>query len=330
MGAIFQSLGRTVTAGIVLLIVIVIVVSTAVGGAMKFDHAWWAFFMRWLHVLSGVMWIGLLWYFNFVQTPSMPQIPDEQKPAVSKVIAPRALFWFRWAALATVVTGLLLAWMNGYLAQALAFKPPVTAIGIGMWLGLIMAFNVWFIIWPNQKKALGIVQVSPEEKTAAAKMAGMTSRFNTMLSIPDALLHGRAAERRPVDDKGPQRPLLLAAASPESQRGGGALSMPEMDAPALMPLAANQPWFISSANRAGPLAQCDSSVCGCMSAMLRITPRSSMNATESGTKVFFIHMQWRATSGKTNSMPRSVPSDGRCMSPVMRDSLVLAISAWIG
>jgi uncharacterized membrane protein len=184
MGAIFQSLGRTITAGVVLLVIIVIVVSTAVGGAMKFDHAWWAFFMRWLHVLSGVMWIGLLWYFNFVQTPSMPQIPDEQKPAVSKVIAPRALFWFRWAALATIVTGALLAWMMGYIGQALALKPPVTAIGIGMWLGLIMAFNVWFIIWPNQKKALGIVQVSPEEKAKAAKMAGMTSRFNTMLSIP--------------------------------------------------------------------------------------------------------------------------------------------------
>jgi uncharacterized membrane protein len=184
MGAIFQSLGRTITAGVVLLVVIIIVVSTVAGGAMKFDHAWWAFFMRWLHVLSGVMWIGLLWYFNFVQTPSMPQIPDEQKPAVSKVIAPRALFWFRWAALATIVTGLLLAWMMGYLGQALLFKAPVTAIGIGMWLGLIMAFNVWFIIWPNQKKALGIVQVSPEEKAKAAKMAGMTSRFNTMLSIP--------------------------------------------------------------------------------------------------------------------------------------------------
>ena len=184
MGAIFQSLGRTITAGIVLLVVIIVVVSTVAGGAMKFDHAWWAFFMRWLHVLSGVMWIGLLWYFNFVQTPSMPQIPDEQKPAVSKVIAPRALFWFRWAALATIVTGLLVAWMNGYIGQALALKPPVTAIGIGMWLGLIMAFNVWFIIWPNQKKALGIVQVSPEEKAKAAKMAGMTSRFNTMLSIP--------------------------------------------------------------------------------------------------------------------------------------------------
>jgi uncharacterized membrane protein len=184
MGAIFQSLGRTIAAGIVLLVVIIIIVSTAVGGAMKFDHAWWAFFMRWLHVLSGVMWIGLLWYFNFVQTPSMPQIPDEQKPAVSKVIAPRALFWFRWGALATVVTGLLLAWMNGYIGKALSFQPPAHAIGIGMWLGLIMAFNVWFIIWPNQKKALGIVQVSPEEKAKAAKMAGMTSRLNTMLSIP--------------------------------------------------------------------------------------------------------------------------------------------------
>jgi len=184
MGAIFQSLGRTITAGVVLLIIIIVVVSTAMGGAMKFDHAWWAFFMRWLHVLSGVMWIGLLWYFNFVQTPSMPQIPDEQKPAVSKVIAPRALFWFRWGAMSTIVTGLLLAWMNGYIGQALSFRPPATAIGIGMWLGIIMWFNVWFIIWPNQKKALGMVQVSPEDKAKAAKMAGMTSRLNTMLSIP--------------------------------------------------------------------------------------------------------------------------------------------------
>ncbi len=184
MGAILQSLGRTIAAGVVVLIVIVIVVSTAAGGAMKFDHAWWAFFMRWLHVLSGVMWIGLLWYFNFVQTPSMPQIPDEQKPAVSKVIAPRALFWFRWAALATVVTGLLLTWMLGSIGALLTFARPHTAIAIGMWLGLIMAFNVWFIIWPNQKKALGLVSVSPEEKAKAARMAGMTSRFNTLLSIP--------------------------------------------------------------------------------------------------------------------------------------------------
>ncbi|HUG78308.1 MAG TPA: urate hydroxylase PuuD, partial [Burkholderiales bacterium] len=154
------------------------------GQMTSVDMGWSRFFMRWLHVLSGVMWIGLLWYFNFVQTPSMPKIPDEQKPAISKVIAPAALFWFRWAALATIVTGLLLASMNGYLVQALSLTKGVHAIGIGMWLGLIMAFNVWFIIWPNQKKALGMVQVSAEEKAAAAKKAGMTSRLNTLLSIP--------------------------------------------------------------------------------------------------------------------------------------------------
>ena len=186
MGAFFQSLGKTITAGVVLLVVILIAVGAIFGdaGARLGDHNWWAFVMRWLHVLSGVMWIGLLWYFNFVQTPSMPKIPDEQKPAVSKVIAPTALFWFRWAALATMLTGLSLAGMNGYLGTALTLTKGVHAIGIGMWLGLIMAFNVWFIIWPNQKKALGIVTVSPEEKAAAAKLAGMTSRINTMLSIP--------------------------------------------------------------------------------------------------------------------------------------------------
>ena len=185
MGAIFQSLGRTVVAGIVVLVVILLIVGQATGSWIAAgSHAWWAFFFRWLHVLSGVMWIGLLWYFNFVQIPSMPKIPDEQKPAVGKVIAPTALFWFRWAALATVVTGLLLAWMSGYLAPALSLQRPQTAIGIGMWLGLIMAFNVWFIIWPNQKKALGIVAVAAEEKAKAARMAMLTSRFNTMLSIP--------------------------------------------------------------------------------------------------------------------------------------------------
>ncbi|HEX6722466.1 MAG TPA: urate hydroxylase PuuD [Burkholderiaceae bacterium] len=179
MGAIFQSLGRTVTAGVVLLIILILAVSTA-----KYDHAWGAFVMRWLHVMSGVMWIGLLWYFNFVQIPSMPKIPDEHKPAIGKVIAPAALFWFRWAALATVITGLLLAWMMGYIATALSLQRPQTAIGIGMWLGLIMAFNVWFIIWPNQKKALGIVTVTPEEKAKAARVAMLASRTNTMLSIP--------------------------------------------------------------------------------------------------------------------------------------------------
>ena len=184
MGAILQSLGRTVIAGIVVLIVIIIIAGVGTGRMVVPDMAWSTFAMRWLHVLSGVMWIGLLWYFNFVQMPSMPKIPDEQKPAVSKVIAPEALFWFRWAALATVVTGALLATMNGYILRALMLQPGVHAIGIGMWLALVMAFNVWFIIWPNQQKALGMVTVTPEEKAAAARKAMLTSRLNTMLSIP--------------------------------------------------------------------------------------------------------------------------------------------------
>ena len=184
MAAILQSLGRTVIAGIVVLIVIIILAGVGTGRMISPDMAWSTFFMRWLHVLSGVMWIGLLWYFNFVQIPSMPKIPDEQKPAIGKVIAPTALFWFRWAAVATLVTGLLLATMNGYIAQALTLQRPFTPIGIGMWLGLIMAFNVWAIIWPNQKKALGIVTVTPEEKAKAARLAMLTSPANTMLSIP--------------------------------------------------------------------------------------------------------------------------------------------------
>jgi len=189
MGAIFQSLGRTVIAGIVLVLILLGIANTY--GKMG-DLAYWTYFMRWLHILAGVMWIGLLWYFNFVQIPSMPKIPDEQKPAIGKVIAPEALFWFRWAALATVVTGLLLAAMLGFFVPALTLQPGARAIGIGMWLALVMAFNVWFIIWPNQKKALGIVQVEAAEKAAAARMAMLTSRFNTMLSIP--MLYCMAAQ----------------------------------------------------------------------------------------------------------------------------------------
>ena len=181
MGAIFQSLGRTLTAGVVILLIVMGIAGTfQMLGSMDY----WRFFMRWLHVLSGVMWIGLLWYLNFVQIPSMPKIPDEQKPAIGKVIAPAVLFWFRWGAMSTLVTGILLALMNNYFGAAISLQKPFTAIGIGMWFGAIMWFNVWFIIWPNQKKALGIVTVPAEEKAKAARMAMLTSRFNTMLSVP--------------------------------------------------------------------------------------------------------------------------------------------------
>jgi len=135
------------------------------------------------------MWIGLLWYLNFVQIPSMPKLTDEQKPAITKVIAPEVLFWFRWSALATIITGLIVSYLNGYLHQAMTLGigsggGKYTAIGIGMWFGLIMAFNVWFIIWPNQKKALGIVEATPEEKPIALKKAVIASRINTLLSLP--------------------------------------------------------------------------------------------------------------------------------------------------
>ena len=184
MGAILQSLQRTVIAGFVLLVVIVGAVTLVSGSTIRMEHAWIAFVMRWFHVMFGVMWIGLLWYFNFVQMPSMLKIPDEQKPAISKVIAPAALMWFRHAALWTVITGVTLASMNGYIVQALMFQRPVLAIGIGMWLALVMAFNVWFIIWPNQQKALGMVPVDADVKAKAARTAMLTSRLNTMLSIP--------------------------------------------------------------------------------------------------------------------------------------------------
>ena len=188
MQDILSNLKSTVIAGFVLTLVLFIIVSALLGGGFAFDGAWVAFLFRWLHVISGVMWIGLLWYFNFVQIPNMPNIPDEQKPAIGKVIAPSALWWFRWGAMATIVTGLILAWLNGYLVDAIALGltdgGASTPIGIGMWLGTIMWANVWFVIWPNQKKALGMVEVSAEEKAAAARTAMLFSRTNTLLSFP--------------------------------------------------------------------------------------------------------------------------------------------------
>jgi uncharacterized membrane protein len=185
MGAIFTSPRNTVIAGVVLLIIMLLIIG-GVSGQMGsiVNHAWATFAMRWLHVISGVLWIGLLWYLNFVQVPTMPTIqPVESRTAITKYIAPNVLFYFRYAALATVITGLLLAWMLGYIVQALTLRPGFVMIGIGMWMALIMAFNVWFIIWPNQQKILGLVEATAEQKAAAAKPALYASRFNTMFSI---------------------------------------------------------------------------------------------------------------------------------------------------
>ena len=189
MAGILSNLRNTVIVGFVLTVVMIAIVVGATGEGSPGGTAWIAFMWRWLHVLSGVMWIGLLWYFNFVQIPNMPNIPDDQKPAIGKVIAPAALWWFRWGAMATIVTGLLLALDNDYLMQALTLGltdgvAKHTAIGIGMWLGIIMWFNVWFIIWPNQKIALGMVEADADAKAASARKAMLFSRTNTMLSVP--------------------------------------------------------------------------------------------------------------------------------------------------
>ena len=180
-----ESLPKTLGLGFALLVLIVLLLGMDTFFAPG-NERWWKFFFRWLHVLSGIMWIGLLWYFNFVQIPSMPKIPDEQKPAIGKVIAPTALWWFRWGAMATIVTGLILAHLSGYLGTlALGLgSENISAIGIGMWLGIIMWFNVWFVIWPNQKRALGIVEASDDAKKASARTAMLFSRTNTLLSIP--------------------------------------------------------------------------------------------------------------------------------------------------
>ena len=188
MGNLLQSLSKTIHASIILTILLFFSLHFF-GDGFAFDRIFYSWLFRYLHVIAGIMWVGLLWYLNFVQIPSMPKIPDEQKPAISKVIAPAVLFWFRWAALATIVTGLIVAYLNGYVHQAMTLGigsgfGKNTAIGIGMWLGIIMAYNVWFIIWPNQKKALGMIECAPDEKAKSARTAMLFSRTNTLLSLP--------------------------------------------------------------------------------------------------------------------------------------------------
>ncbi|MDZ4691448.1 hypothetical protein [Terricaulis sp.] len=176
-------------------VLLLIYFAVGVGGFGFGDSIYWEAVLRWSHVLVGIMWIGHLYYFNFTQIPNMPKIPDEQKPAVTKVIAPAALYWFRWGAMLTLITGILLSWNQGYLLQAYTLGaveefgvPKHILIGIGMWLATIMWFNVWFINWPNQQKALNIdnkyPDLEPAAKAAAGKTAMLFSRTNTFLSAP--------------------------------------------------------------------------------------------------------------------------------------------------
>jgi len=188
MNDLLSSLSKTIYVSIGIAIILFLALFYQNDG-FSFDRIFWSWMVRLFHVVFAIMWIGLLWYFNFVQIPNMSKIPDEQKPAIGKVIAPAALFYFRWAAALTILSGLLLALVNGYLYDAMTLSinsgvPKHTAIGIGMWLGVIMAFNVWFVIWPNQKKALGLIECEPEVKAKSAKIAMLFSRTNTLLSLP--------------------------------------------------------------------------------------------------------------------------------------------------
>ena len=188
MSSILKSLNKTIHLSIILSVILFLGLYFGNGG-FDFDRLFLSWLFRYIHVVVAIMWIGILWYFNFVQIPNMAKIPDEQKPAIGKVIAPAALFWFRWSALLTIISGLILSYLNGYIHEAMTLGigsggGKNTAIGIGMWLGLIMAFNVWFVIWPNQKRALGIVDCDPDLKAKSAKTAMLFSRTNTLLSLP--------------------------------------------------------------------------------------------------------------------------------------------------
>jgi len=187
MAKLFGNLHLVLLVGLVLAVVMIVAFAGYTGGdAREVTND----VLHWLHLFFGIMWIGLLYYFNFVQVPTMPKIPAELKKGVTGYIAPSALFWFRYGALFTVLTGLAIAFHNGWAIEALTFQGQgaegKNLIGLGMWLALIMAFNVWFLIWPAQKKILGLVEASDEAKAKAAPVALIASRTNVLLSLPMA------------------------------------------------------------------------------------------------------------------------------------------------
>ena len=188
MQGLLSNFRNTMIVSFLLAVIMVVGYMSHYGSA---DSIFWQAVFRWLHTFFGILWIGLLYYFNFVQIRKMPDIPAELKPAVSKYIAPEALFWFRYAALATWIMGVILAFNRGYLVQAFTLGaldgfsvPQHTFIGVGMWLATIMFFNVWVFIWPNQKIALGLVEGDADAKAKAGKVAMLFSRTNTLLSLP--------------------------------------------------------------------------------------------------------------------------------------------------
>ena len=183
MGKFFENLGAVLVAGLAVAVLLILLPDSGYANSVGANNLWLGLF-QWFHVFFGITWIGLLYYFNFVQIPTMPKVPAELKPGVSKYIAPSALFYFRWGAVFTLLTGLVTAYLYGEEKALMLNDPSNRLIGIGMWLALIMAFNVWVIIWPNQKKALGIVAADDAAKAKAARTAMIASRTNVLLSIP--------------------------------------------------------------------------------------------------------------------------------------------------
>ena len=192
MAGLLANFRNTVILSVILALVMVGAYSQSPQGT---DVAFWQAVFRWLHTFFGILWIGLLYYFNFVQIRKMPDIPAELKPAVSKYIAPEALFWFRWSALFTVLAGLVLAFLRGhaFAIETLSFglaggltesDRGFALLGVGVWLAVIMFINVWAFIWPNQKIALGIVEGDADAKAKAGKTAMLFSRTNLLLSLP--------------------------------------------------------------------------------------------------------------------------------------------------
>ena len=192
MGALLSNFRNTMILSVLLALIMIFSWSHSPHGM---DMTFWQAVFRWMHVVFGILWIGLLYYFNFVQIRKMPEIPAELKPAVSKYIAPEALFWFRWSALFTVLAGLGILGLRGHVYSmkvlSLGFAGGMapgdqgyTLMGIGVWLAIIMFLNVWGIIWPNQKIALGIKEGTPEQKAKAGRIAMLGSRTNLLLSLP--------------------------------------------------------------------------------------------------------------------------------------------------